>query len=59
LLNKPGYLYCDGFYIEIEPNGQFYCPVGNSEMMDDDLTKVERFLWDQFAKYEMNGPDAE
>lgn len=49
----PGFVYADGFYVELHPDGQHYVLVGNQERVGS-LADMERFLWDAFARAEMN-----
>jgi len=54
LNGQRGYVYANSFYIVIEPDGRFSSPVGNTDILDEDLEKVEQFLWYEFATFEMN-----
>jgi hypothetical protein len=40
-------------YYEETDTGEFYCLVGNEDILDSDRTKVEDFLWDRWVKHEM------
>jgi hypothetical protein len=63
---REGWVYADSFWIEsvqgdhwpehCREEGKWYLIVERSEWIDDDLSKLERILWDEFAAGEINGP---
>jgi len=48
----PGFLFLEGYWVELTKEGQFYCLAVQSEIMADTLREAADWLWENFVKYE-------
>ncbi len=55
--SKKAYNYSDGLFIEVLDNGGYHLTVDRSCYESKDLGELERRLWDDFAREEINGYD--
>jgi hypothetical protein len=42
----PGFVYHDGLVIEKTPDGKFYLFIGNADWLSNDVSELERRLYD-------------
>ncbi len=54
LMGEKGYLYFDAYFIIQKPDGMLWTIVEKSEYEDADLGKLERILWNEWVKDEIN-----